>query len=87
MLVVAHDAVNRVLLAWAAQAGLAALAAFEQDMGCLNLIDLEVVDGKAERRIVRLMNYTPYDPAKAKLFMTSMEEVFGAYAAAAEGPA
>ena len=87
LLIVAHDAVNRMLLAWAAQAGLKALSAFEQDMGCLNLIDLDVVDGKAERRIVRLMNYTPYDPVKAKLFMTSMEAVFGAYAAAVEGQA
>ena len=87
LLIVAHDAVNRVLLAWAAQAGLAALSAFEQDMGCLNLIDLDMKDGAVERRIVRLMNYTPYDPAKVKLFLTSMEQVFGAYAAAAEGQA
>jgi len=29
LLLVAHDAVNRVLLAWAAQAGLKALGAFE----------------------------------------------------------
>ncbi|HEX8665720.1 MAG TPA: histidine phosphatase family protein [Beijerinckiaceae bacterium] len=87
LLIVAHDAVNRVLLAWAAQAGLKALAAFEQDMGCLNLIDLDVVDGAVERRIIRLMNYTPYDPVKARLFLTSMEAVFGPYAAAAEGRA
>jgi broad specificity phosphatase PhoE len=87
LLVVAHDAVNRVLLAWAAQAGLKALAAFEQDMGCLNLIDLDITDGTVERRIIRLMNYTPYDPAKAKLFSTSMEQIFGVYAAAAEGQA
>jgi phosphoserine phosphatase len=32
LLLVAHDGVNRVILAWAAQAGLGALAAFEQDM-------------------------------------------------------
>jgi probable phosphoglycerate mutase len=87
LLLVAHDGVNRLILGWATGAGRRALAAFEQDMGCLNLIDLDVVDGKAERRIVRLMNYTPYDPVKARLFMTSMEEVFGPYAAAAEGRA
>lgn len=85
LLVVAHDAVNRVVLAWAAHAGLQALASFEQDMGCLNLLDLDVTDGTVERRILRLVNYTPYDPVKARLVLTSMEEVFGAYAAAAAG--
>ena len=79
LLLVAHDAVNRVLLAWAAQAGLKAVAAFEQDMCCLNLIDVDIVDGIVERRIIRLMNYTPYDAAKANLFATSMEQVFGRY--------
>ena len=79
LLLVAHDGVNRVLLAWAAQAGLASLAAFEQDMACLNLIDLRRGEDGAERRLIRLMNYTSYDPVKAKLFLTSMEQVFAAY--------
>ena len=61
---------------------LGALAAFEQDMGCLNLIDLDMAGDAVERRIIRLMNYTPYDAVKSKLFLTSMEHVFGAYAAA-----
>jgi phosphoserine phosphatase len=82
LLLVAHDAVNRVLLAWAAQSGLSAIAAFEQDMACLNLIDLDIADGVVERRIIRLMNYTPYDPAKTKLFLTSMEQIFGKYVGA-----
>jgi probable phosphoglycerate mutase len=81
LLLVAHDGVNRVLLAWAAQAGLASLAAFEQDMACLNLIDLDRREDGVERRLIRLMNYTSYDPTKAKLFLTSMEQVFAAYAA------
>jgi probable phosphoglycerate mutase len=85
LLLVAHDAVNRVLLAWAAEAGLKALAALEQDMCCLNLIDLDIVDGVVERRIIRLLNYTPYDAVKANLFMTSMERVFAGYAGPASG--
>jgi len=28
------------------------------------------------------MNYTPYDAVKAKLFLTSMEQVFGEYVSA-----
>ena len=51
-------------------------------MGCLNLIDLDMAGDAIERRIIRLMNYTPYDAVKSKLFLTSMEHVFGAYAAA-----
>jgi broad specificity phosphatase PhoE len=86
LLLVAHDAVNRVLLAWAAQSGLKALAAFEQDMCCLNVIDLDIVDGTIERRIIRLMNYTPYDATKARLFLTSMEQVFGRYVGATVAP-
>jgi phosphoserine phosphatase len=82
LLLVAHDAVNRVLLAWAVQAGLKAIAAFEQDLCCLNLIDLDVRGDVIERRIIRLMNYTPYDKTKAKLFLTSMEQVFGGFVAA-----
>jgi broad specificity phosphatase PhoE len=86
LLLVAHDAVNRVLLAWAAQSGLKALAAFEQDMCCLYVIDLDMVDGIVERRIIRLMNYTPYDATKARLFLTSMEQVFGRYVGATLAP-
>ena len=86
LLLVAHDGVNRVLLAWAAQAGLASLAAFEQDMACLNLIDVHRAEDGAERRLIRLMNYTSYDPVKAKLFLTSMEQVFAAYTDAPSPP-
>jgi phosphoserine phosphatase len=86
LLLVAHDAVNRVLLAWAAQAGLRAIAAFEQDMCCLNVVDLDIVDGTIERRIIRLMNYTPYDATKARLFLTSMEQVFGGYVGSTLAP-
>ncbi len=87
LLLVAHDLVNRILLAWAAQTGLKAIAAFEQDMCCLNVMDFDIVDGVIERRIIRLMNYTPYDAAKANLFLTSMEQVFGQYVGSTLAPA
>src|SRR5262245_42111693 len=38
LLMVTHDAVNRVLLGWASGAGLAGIAAFEQDNACLNVL-------------------------------------------------
>lgn len=78
-LLVSHDAVNRVLLCWAAGIERSAMAAFEQDMACLNIIDVDTVGGKAVRRLIRTLNYTPYDGVKAAVGLTVMEQVFHAY--------
>lgn len=75
LLLVAHDGVNRVLLSWAVQAGLKGLAHFEQDMGCLNIIDIDLADGEVVRSLIKAVNLTPYDPAKLDLNLTSMEQV------------
>jgi probable phosphoglycerate mutase len=80
---VAHDGVNRMLLSWACGAGLSALSAFEQDYGCLNIIDVDVdvADGRAGgrvvRRLIRMANLTPGNPAKLGLHRSSLEEAFG----------
>ena len=83
VLLVAHDAVNRVILGWALGVGLAAMAGLEQDYGCLNIIDVprpgEAPSGRPAGGLVRAMNFTPYDPAKHEIRLTSMEEVFLAY--------
>src|SRR5690606_31668094 len=76
MLLVAHDAVNRALLAWTANAGLAGLAAFEQDPGCLNIVDADVLDGRILRKIVKALNLTPANYAKQGNYLTSLEQVF-----------
>ena len=75
MLVVAHEAVNRMLLGWACGAGLVAVGGFEQDMGCLNIIDVDLVDGQIIRRLIKALNLTPYNLAKNGLNRTSMETV------------
>jgi probable phosphoglycerate mutase len=75
MLVVAHDGVNRALLGWACGAGLAALGSFEQDMGCVNIIDVDLADGEIARRLIKAVNLTPYNLAKLGLNRTSMETV------------
>jgi len=75
LLVVAHDAVNRVILAEICGAGLGGLAAFEQDLACINLIEVET-----DRALLRAVNLTPYDPAKATSRLTSMERVYLGYA-------
>lgn len=79
LLVVAHDAVNRVLLGWASGADLSAMARFEQDMCCLNIIDVDICDGTVERAFVKAMNVTPYNLAKRSLNLTTMEHIHRSY--------
>ncbi|WP_377805401.1 histidine phosphatase family protein [Azospirillum sp. A29] len=74
---IAHDGVNRMLLSWACSAGLSALSAFEQDYGCINIIDIDVTADRVVRRLIRAVNLTPGNPAKIGLHRSSLEEAFG----------
>lgn len=76
MLLVAHDGVNRAILAWVSGAGLAGMRAFEQDMGCVNIVDLDVVDGTITGAYIKASNLTPYNLVKSGLYETSFEQVF-----------
>jgi probable phosphoglycerate mutase len=82
MLLVAHEAVNRILLSWTAGAGLRAVSAFEQDLACVNILDYDLVpaaqgDGvEIERRLIKAVNMTPYNPTKFGMNMTSLEAIF-----------
>ena len=87
-LLVAHDGVNRLLLGHACGAGLGGAAHFEQDLACINVLDLDVVeeggagDGTEEgalvfeRVVIKAVNLTAYDPIKADLARTSLEHLF-----------
>ena len=79
-LLVAHDGVNRLLLGHACGAGLAGCAHFEQDLACINVLDLDVIeeDGtlRFERVVIKAVNLTAYDPIKADLARTSLEHLF-----------
>jgi broad specificity phosphatase PhoE len=83
IIIVAHDAVNRVVLGWALGVGRAAMAGLEQDYGCLNIIDVPNASESPTHLpvpgLVRVVNFTPYDPAKDRIRLTSMEEVFVSY--------
>lgn len=72
MLAVLHGAVNRVILADILGADLHGLGHFEQDAGCINVIDFN----DAGYGIIRLCNYTPYNLLKAGLELTTMERYF-----------
>lgn len=81
-LIVAHEGVNRILLSWVCGAGLAAVTAFEQDLCCINILDVDVTPSataeglQIERTILKAVNLTPYDYLKAGLPRTSLEHLF-----------
>jgi len=81
ILVVAHEGINRLLLSWASGAGLAATNAFEQDTGCINVLDFDMVPdagGAAEiaRILIKAVNLTPYNYLKHGMNLTSLEAIF-----------
>ncbi|GJL91593.1 histidine phosphatase family protein [Hyphococcus sp.] len=81
-LVVAHEGVNRIALGWACGGGLSTISAFDQDLACINLIDIDVTptsDGKGlqiERMAIKALNMTVYDFVKKGLSRSSLEHLF-----------
>jgi probable phosphoglycerate mutase len=74
-LVVAHGIANRTLLSHLLGAGLAAIGALEQDAGCINLIEV----GADGRCLVRLLNFTPGNPAKRGMDLSTLEGLYRQY--------
>jgi len=83
-LLVAHEGVNRLLLAWALGASLGASAGFEQDTGCINIIDFDLVPsetedaipGQIERAVIKSLNLTPANYLKNGMNLRSVESIF-----------
>jgi phosphoserine phosphatase len=81
-LIVAHEGVNRIALGWACSGGLATISSFEQDLGCINLVDIDVTPNNTgaglqiERVLIKALNVTPYDFLKHGLARTSLEHLF-----------
>lgn len=76
VLLVAHGGANRAILSWMTNSGLEGMSTFEQDTLCLNVLDVDVIDGDIIRKYVRAMNFTPYNITKDGLFNTSLEKMF-----------
>lgn len=75
-LVVAHEGINRLILSWACGAGLHAMSAFEQDTGCVNIIDFDLGGiGNVRRTLVKAVNLTPYNYLKHGMNLTSLEAI------------
>jgi probable phosphoglycerate mutase len=75
LLIVAHGAVNRAILAHVMEVGLEVLGHLEQDPACINVFDLD----EHGYGIIRQLNYTPYSPVKAGIELTTMERYFLEY--------
>ena len=71
-LVVAHGGVNRALISHALGQDLRLFGCFEQDAGCINIVDLDA----RGRGLVRLLNFSADDPAKRNLKRTTMEDLY-----------
>jgi len=75
-LVVAHEGINRLILSWACDAGLRAMSSFEQDTGCVNIIDFDLGGiGNVRRALVKAVNLTPYNYLKHGMNLTSLEAI------------
>lgn len=80
-LLVAHEVVNRMILAWAIGAPLGSSAGFEQDTGCINIIDFDLVPDEAgntriERVLIKAVNLTPANYLKNGMNLRSLEAIF-----------
>ena len=75
LLLVAHGGTNRAILSWMARGGLDSLASFEQDEGCLNVLDVDLENGEVVRRYLRVMNLTPCNLTKEGLYLTTLEQI------------
>jgi probable phosphoglycerate mutase len=76
-LVVAHEGINRLILSWACGAGVNATGAFEQDTGCINVLDFDMRDnGEVLRTMIKSVNLTPYNWLKHGMNLTSLEALF-----------
>lgn len=74
-LMVCHGGTNAVILAWITGGGLKGLGAFDQDAGCVNVLDFDVIDGQIIRKMIRAVNVTPYDLVKSNLHLSVIERL------------
>lgn len=79
LLLVAHDAVNRVILSRISGSGLTGLKAFEQDPACINIIEADHPASPAPRHLIRSVNLAAYDPLRADQRLTVMEQVWRSF--------
>lgn len=82
-LLVAHEGVNRLILASVLNAPLQASTGFEQDTGCINILDFDLAphigdseDRQVERAVIKATNLTPASYVKNGMNLRSFEAIF-----------
>jgi broad specificity phosphatase PhoE len=76
-LLVAHEGINRIMISWASGMPPGMQGAFEQDTGCINVLDFDLTpDGEIERSMIKAVNITPYNYLKHGMNLTSLEALF-----------
>lgn len=80
-LIVGHEGINRVILSWFCNAELNASLAFEQDTGCINILDVDLVPTEEgatsiERKLIKSVNLTPLNYEKFGMNLRSLEAIF-----------
>lgn len=77
-LLVAHEGINRLLLSHIAAGSVAAAGAFEQDLACINIVDLDMGEkGDVQRIALKSTNITGLNPVKDGMLLNSIEDIFG----------
>lgn len=79
ILVSAHDAVNRLMLAWVNGQHEHDLHSYEQHYGGLNIIDVFIEAGQIIEKRILLQNYTAYNPFKLNQHTNAVEDVYQMY--------
>lgn len=77
-LLVAHEGINRLLLSYVVSGTPNCAGAFEQDLACINIIDVDMnEDGSVKRMAVKASNVTGLNPVKHEMHLNSVEDIFG----------
>ncbi|MEM7252046.1 MAG: histidine phosphatase family protein [Pseudomonadota bacterium] len=75
-LLVAHSGTNRAMLSYLCRMGPGGMSHFEQDAGCLNVIDVDELADSSRQTLIRLANFTPSAPVPKGDRRTSLERMF-----------
>ena len=83
LLLVAHGGVNRMILNHVMNLPWQGAVSIEQDACCINIIDVDMEDGRVVRYLVRGVNITGYNLNKLGISLTDMERTAQRIAAVA----
>ena len=73
LLIVAHGGVNRVILNHVMNLPWQGAVSIEQDACCINIVDVDMAEGRVVRYLVRGINITGYNQSKSGIRLTDME--------------